>query len=97
MPLHDSTFAHVKPTNEQMDDMEVLRGAARVYAATLDRILPEGPDKTYTIRKLREVAMWANTAVTRHVDGTPRDKDTVDVLEYPPNHPAPGDLGSVPA
>jgi hypothetical protein len=38
----------------------------------LDAFVPEGPDKTYLMRKLREVAMWANVAVTRQPDGTPR-------------------------
>jgi hypothetical protein len=34
--------------------------------------MPAGPDRTYAIRKVREVGMWANVAVTRDADGTPR-------------------------
>jgi hypothetical protein len=36
--------------------------------------------------------MWANIAVTRHVNGTPREA----IEEYPADHPVVGDLGSVP-
>jgi len=42
------------------------------YAETLEELLPAGPDKTYVMRKLREVAMWANIALTRNPDGTPK-------------------------
>jgi hypothetical protein len=72
MMLHDSTFDYLKPTDDQMDQMSHLRDAASVYAMYLDRMLPEGPDKTYVLRKLREVAMWVNVAVTRNQDGSPR-------------------------
>ena len=72
MALHPSTFEYLKPTSEQIDSMAVLRGAASVYAAILDRRLPEGPDKTYILRRVRETAMWVNVAITRLPDGTPR-------------------------
>jgi hypothetical protein len=37
--------------------------------------LPDGPDKAHTIRNHRTTAMWANVAVTRLPDGTPRRDD----------------------
>lgn len=70
--LHPSTFAFHAATAEQVDAMAVLREAAKTYAALLDRRLPEGPDKTYILRRVRDTAMWANVAVTRYADGTPR-------------------------
>ena len=70
--MHASTFDYVKPTDGQMQVMEDVRAAAKVYALVLIELLPEGPDKTYTLRKLREVAMWANVAITRQADGAPR-------------------------
>jgi hypothetical protein len=94
--MHPSTFAYLKPTNDQMEAMEQLRKAAKVYADHLSDHLPEGPDKTYTLRKLREVAMWANITVTRHANGEPRLPGEVDVRDYPADHPVKGDLGSVP-
>lgn len=72
MSLHPSTFQYLKPTEDQMANMADARDAADHYARALDRLLPEGPDKTYALRKLREIAMWANVSITRHPDGAPR-------------------------
>lgn len=95
MSLDHTTFDYLSPTQEQVGKMNTLRAAAKMYAHVLDAHLPEGPDKTYLLRKLREVAMWANVAVTRHSTGAPRTDGEVEP-NYPPSHPAPGDLGSVP-
>lgn len=72
MSLHESTFGYLKPTESQLQTMMLAREAASNYANTLEAILPEGPDKTYILRKVRETAMWANVAITRHPDGSPR-------------------------
>jgi hypothetical protein len=72
MSLHSSTFTYLKPTEDQINNMGDLRAAAAGYALALEACLPDGPDKTYCLRKLREVAMWANVAVTREADGSPR-------------------------
>ena len=71
MTLHKSTFGYLKPTDEQMALMGEAREAAAVFSNQLERLLPEGADKTYLLRKLREVAMWANIAITRNSDGSP--------------------------
>ena len=91
-----NAFEYLKPTSGQLAQMTAIRSAAQMYAHVLETHLPDGPDKTYAIRKLREVAMWANVALTRHADGSPRTDGHGDKPEYPPDHPAPGDLGSVP-
>ena len=70
--MHENTFAHLEPTDLQKGEMQKLRHAAATYAAVLEDILPVGPDTTYALRKLREVAMWANIAITRQPDGAPR-------------------------
>ena len=93
--LHESTFGFLNPTEDQKEDMRIVRSAAADYAEVLERKLPDGPDKTYVLRSLRTVAMWANVCVTRHSDGRPRE-DVPEHIDYPPDHPAPGDLGSVP-
>ena len=72
MTLHESAFGYLKPTNQQQEDMTACRNAAADYAEVLDKILPEGPDKTYVLRRLREVAMWADVTITRQADGAPR-------------------------
>ena len=70
--LHQSTFEYLKPTDEQIKLMGFLREAAKIYSDQLEHNLPDGPDKTYILRRHRENAMWVNVAVTRDADGTPR-------------------------
>ena len=70
--MHPSTFEYLKPTDEQMQAMDKVRFASTVYAAIIEQSLPDGPDKTYVLRKLREVAMWVNVAITREANGAPR-------------------------
>jgi hypothetical protein len=72
MILHPTTFEYLKPTDEQVAQMARVREAARAYADVLDRVLPDGPDKTFVLRAHRSNAMWANVAITRLPDGTPR-------------------------
>ena len=72
MALHSSTFEYLKPTDEQIRAMAYLRIKAAAYAGALENVLPEGPDKTYILRRVRETAMWVNVAMTREPDGTPR-------------------------
>jgi hypothetical protein len=72
MTMHESTFEYLQPSEEQLAKMALVRVAAANYATLLQTELPDGPDKTYTLRKLREVAMWCNVAITRQPDGTPR-------------------------
>lgn len=71
--MHQSTYEYLKPTLEQIDKMSRLREAAKVYGDTLEKELPDGPDKTFVIRAHRSNAMWCNVAVTRLPDGTPRE------------------------
>jgi hypothetical protein len=52
--------------------MAIIRGATHNYALCLENVLPDGPDKTYVLRKVREIGMWANVAITREADGKPR-------------------------
>lgn len=70
--MDKTTFKYLKPTDSQMAAMELVRSAAADYEANLTDNIPDGPDKTYLLRKLREVAMWANIAITRNPDGSPR-------------------------
>lgn len=70
--MDKSTFEYLRPTQEQLVLMEAAREASRIYSERLEDLLPDGPDKTYALRKLREVAMWANVAITRQPDGSPR-------------------------
>lgn len=72
MGLHPSTYEYLKPTDAQLEQMAKVRAAAKAYNDVLDAVLPDGPDKTFVIRAHRSNAMWANVAITRLPDGTPR-------------------------
>ena len=70
--MHPSTFEYLNPTDEQKAQMARVRAAAKAYSDVLEAELPEGPDKTFVIRNHRSNAMWANVAITRLPDGSPR-------------------------
>lgn len=75
MKTHASTYEYLKPTDDQIARMGRVRAAAKVFNDVLDAELPDGPDKTFVIRSHRSNAMWANVAVTRQADGTPREAE----------------------
>ena len=70
--MDKSTHQYLNPSSDQVEAMKVLRDAAQAYQEVLEKMIPEGPDKTFVIRNLRTTAMWANVAITRHPDGSPR-------------------------
>jgi hypothetical protein len=72
MTLHASTFEYLKPTEDQLQVMANVRAEFRMFIKSLDHAIPDGPDKTYLMRQLRTCAMWANVAITRQADGSPR-------------------------
>lgn len=72
MEIDKTTFEYLKPTEQQLKIMEYARQQVAICAEGLNNLIPDGPDKTYLIRKLREVGMWANVAITRNPDGSPR-------------------------
>ena len=70
--MHVSTYEYVKPTDAQIEAIAEVRAAAKAYSEVLEQMLPDGPDKTFVIRNHRSNVMWANVAITRQPDGTPR-------------------------
>lgn len=71
--MHRATFDYLKPTQTQLQQMEQARTAALAYSDALQELLPEGPDKTYVMRKIREASMWAMISISRNPDGSPRE------------------------
>lgn len=71
--MHPSTYEYLKPTDKQVEQVARVRAAAKAYSEVLEAELPDGPDKTFVIRAHRSNAMWANVAITRLADGTPRE------------------------
>lgn len=72
MSLHPGLFEFLNPSDEQKTMLIDVRAHFADFAAYLDEVLPEGPDKTYLLRHLREVSYWANVTILRTADGTPR-------------------------
>lgn len=70
--MDPSTFEYLSPTESQMEDMHELRGAFSDLARALQSLVPDGSDKDLSIQYLRTAAMWANVAITRRPDGSPR-------------------------
>lgn len=71
--LHSSTFQHLVPTDEQRTAMDRCRTAFGLFTSVLEKEMPDGPDKTYVMRKLRECSMWVNVGITRNPDGSQRE------------------------
>jgi len=88
----DETFESVTPHAAQVEAMKSVSLAAKAMRVVLNANLPPGPDKTYVFRTFRTAMMWANVAIMKQPDGSRRTTTP----DYPPDHPAPGDLGSVP-
>ena len=61
-----------RPTDRQREAMARVRAAAKAYGDVLEAELPDGPDKTFTIRYHRSSAMWAIACIVRQPDGVPR-------------------------
>ncbi len=59
----DNIFKYHAPKPEQLPIYEELRAAAKDFAATVQRLVPDCADRTAAIRKIREAVMTANAAV----------------------------------
>lgn len=70
--MHETTYEYLQPSAAQVDQMSRVRAAAKIYSEVLEAELPDGDDKAFIIRAHRSNAMWANVAITRYTDGSPR-------------------------
>lgn len=59
----DSWFTYHSPSPGQQVSYVRLREEAKSLAFTIAEIVPEGPDQSAAIRKLRECVMTANAAI----------------------------------
>lgn len=64
----DNWFTHHPPTPEQITIYQEIRTAAKIYAETVNKHVPDGADKTAAMRKIRESVMAANLAVACYVE-----------------------------
>ena len=68
-------FMYHAPTPEQLVAYYDIRQAAKIYAETVNKHVPDSSDKTVAIRKIRESVMAANLAVACY------QKPTIESLE----------------
>ena len=71
--LHPTTFEYLKPTDAQVATMNACREAAKQYASVIEALVPGGKNKEMVLNMVRDAQMWANVAITRHADGSPRE------------------------
>lgn len=72
MTLSNDAFEYLAPSPEQLVELQQMRAVFSQFCTIIDQMLPEGPDKTFVLRQLRTASMWANVALTRNADGSPR-------------------------
>jgi uncharacterized protein len=56
-------FSYHAPVPEQLAAYNDIRQAAKIYAETVNKHVPDSADKTAAVRKIRESVMAANLAV----------------------------------
>lgn len=59
----ENWFVYHAPDAAQRDSYERLRNAAKEYAFAIFALVPDCPDKTHSLRVLRDSVMWANAAI----------------------------------
>jgi hypothetical protein len=74
--MHESTMKYLKPSEEQLATMDTVRAVFADTLTLVDNLLPPGRYKSLAITAIEEAAMWANKAITRESDGTPREGAT---------------------
>lgn len=59
----DNWFSYHAPNPEQLVAYNDIRQAAKIYAETVNKHVPDCADKTAAMRKIRESVMASNLAV----------------------------------
>src|SRR6516164_375608 len=70
--IHPTAFDHISPTEDQIGKMADITEAFKICANTILQSVPAGSDQTYILHQLRDCAMWANAAILRNPDGSPK-------------------------
>jgi hypothetical protein len=70
-----AAYEAIKSSDSQELRLQALRAAARIFAETIEKALPSGPDKAHTFRQFRTTVMWANYAISRNTDDIKDSED----------------------
>ena len=66
-------FQYHAPTPEQLVAYTAIRDAAKIYAETVNKYVPDGADKTAAMRTIRNSVMQANLAVACYVGASKKE------------------------
>ena len=66
----EELFTYHAPNEEQIQQLQEVRTAAKELAYTIMENCPRSPDRTTAIRKLREAVMTANASIVVPVEAT---------------------------
>lgn len=58
------SFQYVKPTEEQVDLMQVFRDMYQALGERIQAELPDGRGKSLALTNLEQSAMWLNKGIT---------------------------------
>ena len=72
-------FQYHAPTEEQVLAYNEIRTAAKIYAETVNKHVPDGADKNAAMRTIRNSVMQANLAIACYV-GVPK-RPTIEELD----------------
>lgn len=61
----DNRFTYHPPTEEQKGQYIAIRETGKRMAHMLNRVLPDGREKSLALTKLEEAVMHANSAIAR--------------------------------
>jgi hypothetical protein len=64
-PLNEAlaSFDHHKPNDDQVNRIQIIRGAAKVFVAAVWAQCPNGPDRIVAVRYIHEAMMTANKSI----------------------------------
>ena len=62
-------FIYHKPTPDQEKMYDEINGAAKAFARVVLSVCPDTPDRTATIRLIREARMTANASIATKTGG----------------------------
>ena len=61
-------FSYHPPKPERSSDFVNIRDYAYDFAELINKLCPEGREKSLAITKIEEAVMWANAAIAREKD-----------------------------
>ena len=65
-PNIEKNFTYHPPKEGQPQIYTEIRNTAKEFATLLDRVCPDGREKSLALTKLEECVMWANAGIARN-------------------------------